>query len=282
MSKRFHSIDEIKNHFSIESDDLSIIRGKLNSKRTKIHPDKTKGEFKNSTIEEEYHNIGNAINYIDSLKDNQSLVIVEKVTELMKVMTELIPNNKQNSLEQSLDSKISDVTTSTRSRMLVPNISLTAVTAIVSFLFLFPNQIAEHPILSYHINPTSFIFTFLWLSLLLFCVSLWIITSHKEAVTKKKLALLKVDSEQNRIFAEFIRYLDDNKLFTKDDLTHFICNLRRGCRYEHRSDNLFGSRIITQEIAQNIAELIISRAEKNNVIERLPRNTLSDTYKLKA
>lgn len=40
--------------------------------------------------------------------------------------------------------------------------------------------------------------------------------------------------------------------------------------------------MITMELAQNIAELIISRGEKNKVIEKLSINALSDTYELKS
>ena len=289
MSKKFNSRDEIKNHFSIESDDLSIIRDELNSKRAKIHPDKTKGKFESDTTEEEYHSINNAIEFIDSLKENQSLVVVERMTDLMKVMTDLIPNNKHNSLEQSLDTKISFTITSFRSRMFLPKISLTAITAIVTFLFLFPNQIKDNPTLSYYINPTSTVFALLWFILLSYSIMFWILVFFNEEKAKKALALLKVDSVQNRIFEQFIEYLDDNKSFTKDDLTNFIYNIRNHeRRYKERSEVLnikpvflFGSKMITEEIAQNIAELIISRGEKNDVIKKLSRNTLSDTYELK-
>ena len=55
MSKKFNSRDEIKKHFSIASDDLSIIRDELNLLRTKIHPDKTGGKFESEIEEKEYH-----------------------------------------------------------------------------------------------------------------------------------------------------------------------------------------------------------------------------------
>ncbi|WHT39485.1 hypothetical protein QNH98_01920 [Myroides sp. mNGS23_01] len=96
---------------------------------------------------------------------------------------------------------------------------------------------------------------------------------------------------QNRIFENFINeHVTDNK-FQKDELTSFIykssSKRNRLDEQYHITDNslmitrLFGSEIITMEIAQSIAELIISRGDKNKVIEKLPFNTLSDTYEFK-
>lgn len=286
----YNSTSEIKKDFQIDSDNLEVIRDSVNAIRINTHPDKTNGEFPDENIKELYYKANSAIEYLDGIKNNQSLIVVEKMTDLMKVVTDLIPTSRQNSLEQNLDSKISFAISTFRSKMFVPKISLTAITSVVTFLFLFPGQIKDNPTLSQFINPTSSFFAIVWFSLLLYSGLFWIMTFNNEEKSKKKLLLLKVDSVQNRIFENFMeRHLNEGK-FKKDELTHFIYESSMGNRLGEidRSvglslitTRLFGSEIITMEISQNIAELIISRGEKNKVIEKLSISTLSDIYELK-
>lgn len=285
----YNPISHIKKDFQIDSDNLEVIRKRLNEIRIKSHPDNTNGQFATDEIKDEYHNANNAIEYLDQISNNNSLIIVEKMTDLMKVVTELIPVNKQNSLEQNLDSKISFAITNFRSRMFLPKISLSAITAVVTFLFLFPGQIKDNPALSYIINPTSSIFVVIWFLLLLYSGLFWIMTFSNEEKAKKKLTLLKVDSFQNRLFDDFLRKSTYNQ-FSKDNLTHFIYEQSHRNRFGDRirpegltliTTRLFGSDMITMEIAQSIAEIIIARGEKNKVLEKLSNNTLSDMYTLK-
>lgn len=290
----YNSINKIKQDFQINSEDLDTIRESLNEIRINHHPDKTNGEFENQFLKERYYNANSAIEYIDSLKNNHSLVVVEKMTDLMKIVTELIPNNKQNSLEHNLDTKITSAISTFRSRLFVPKISLTAITAVLTFIFLFPGQIKDNPMLSHYLNPVSTTFALTWLTLLLYSGLFWIMTFLNEEKAKKKLIFLKVDSTQNNLFENFIHYKSKEDTFTKDELAHFVYRSsienRLGKGYNERHpistfrlsiNRLFGSEMITIEIAQNIAELIIARAEKNNVIAKINKNTLSDTYELK-
>ncbi len=284
----YTSISQIKKDFQIDSDNLELIRDHINKIRINNHPDKTNGEFENENLKELYYKSNSAIEYIDSIKHNHSLVIVEKMTDLMKVITELIPANKQNSLEQNLDSKISFAISNFRSKLFIPKVSLTAITAVITFLFLFPNQIKDNPFLSHFINPESNTFALIWLSFLIYSGFLWIIAYSNEEKEKRKLALLKVDSVQNKIFEDFVRKECSENIFTKDKLTRFIFRNSDKNGFEERHqvigliiNRFFGSNMITLEIAQNTAELIIARCEKNKVIEKLPSHTLSDTYEIK-
>lgn len=106
--------------------------------------------------------------------------------------------------------------------------------------------------------------------------------------------MLKVDSVQNQLFGDFIHVLHKNEReeFSKDDLTGFVFDGRlKGTGEEkYRSSSLFdiltpalfgSGQMITLDIAQNIAELIIARAERNKVIELVSSNMMSETYKIK-
>lgn len=287
----YSSVRQIKEDFQITSDNLQEIREFLNKIRIENHPDRTNGDFENEIVKERYYNANNAIMFLDTLQNNQSLVVVEKMTDLMKVVVaELIPNSKQTSLEQNLDSKISSAITTFRSKLFIPKISLTAITGVVTFIFLFPGRIKDDPALSRLIDPSSSVFLGVWLMFLTYSVLFWFMSFSNDERSKRKLILLKVDSVQNGIFEDFIHSESKENIFTKDELTRFVFESSLGNRIGDRHRNsgldilnqkLFGSEIITLEIAQNIAELIIARAEKNQVIEKLSRNTLSETYSIK-
>lgn len=285
MSK-YISLNDIKKDFGIQSDDLEDVRKYVNDIRIKNHPDKNNGVFANKESEEIFYQANNAIEYIDNLSGtSNSVIVIEKMTDLMKVVSSLIPNQTHTILENNLDTKITTAISDYHSKLAFPKISLTALTAIVSFIFLFPNQIKDNPALSNHINPASRLFFMIWLSLLIYSAMFWMITYMNEEKAKRKMSLLKVDSFQNRLFEDFM--LTNNKdIFTKDRFVEFLFDKLRG-RGTHSAPTLnlflmnpFRSELITPEISQNIAEIVISRAEKNNVIVKLTNNSLSESYRI--
>ena len=69
----YYSIREIKKDFQIDSDNLEIIRDNVNAIRIVTHPDKTNGKFPNEIVKERYYKANNAIEYLDNIKNNQSL-----------------------------------------------------------------------------------------------------------------------------------------------------------------------------------------------------------------
>lgn len=272
----YTSIKQIKDDFQLDSSDLEILRDSLNHLRKEFHPDKNNGSFKDDIEKEKYHKANEAIEYIDSLKNNNQLMVVEKMTDLIKVVADLIPNSKETSLQNSLDSKIGFAIERYKSRLFLPKVSVTAITAVMTFLFAVPTQIKDNPVLSKYLNPQSSFFVIMWFAMLLYTGAFWLLTYMNEERAKRRLSLLRVDSTQNELFDRFVKQRDIN-IFTKDELTEYIFD-----RNSHGSKSilLFGSDIITMEVAQSISELIISRAEKKGIIEKSSSNTLSDQFKI--
>lgn len=277
----YNSIVEIKKDFQIDSDNLETMRDKLNEIRANNHPDKSQGKFKDKESEILYHKANSAITYIDSVKKDQSLVAIEKMTELMKAFTDLIPN-KQNYLEQSLESKISNTIKSYRSKFFLPKISITVFTAIVTFLFFIPNQIKDNPALSPFIDPSSGTFTIFWILLLFSSIILWIVAFMSDERSKRQLSMLNIDSFQNKIFEEFL-HLESERVneFSKEGLTHFIYSYNncKGSNLGVRS-SIIRNEVATMEISQNVAEIIIARLDRNKLIRKVTHPTLYDTYEL--
>jgi hypothetical protein len=274
----YTSIQQIKFDFDINADDINLIRDALKEIKNQAHPNSTQGDFKNEAQKDKYHRVNSAIDFVNRFKNNDQLVVVEKMTDLMKVvLSEMIPSNKQTSLEQNLENRITIAIDNYRSKSFFPKVSLTAVTGILTFIFLFPSQIKDNPTLTHFINPQSSIFLVLWFSLLLYTLLFWWMTYTNDENSKQRLSLLKVDSTQNELFLVFIRQTE-NKIFSKDELTQYIFNISYGRNDRPLSSFFLGSEIINLEIAQNTAEVILNRAEKKNVIKKLPDNGLSDSY----
>jgi hypothetical protein len=274
----YHTLQEIKDEFDIQTDELNSIKSILKELKKEVHPNNTKGEFLNDAQRERYYKTDAALDYLEKHKSNDQLVIVEKMTDLVKmIVSEIIPSNKQSSLEQNLDNKITSALDIFKSKSLFPKISLTAITGVVTFLFLFPNQIKENPYLAHYCNFQSPVFFMTWLMLLTFTGMFWLLTYRNEERAKRNLSLLKVDSTQNRIFNNFIER-NNAKQFSKDDLTQHIFLFSSGRHRESITNFIFGSEIITLEVAQSTAEVIINRAEKKNIIKKQDGNGLADIY----
>ncbi|MFN1215928.1 hypothetical protein ACKW6Q_02970 [Chryseobacterium kwangjuense] len=278
----YTSLQQIKEEFNIVSDEIEIIRDKINQIRIENHPDKNKGAFIDDISKQKYLNANNAIHYLEKIKTNQNLIVVEKMTDLIKTVTDLIPNTKNETLNNNLTQNINSSLSNLYTKGLFPKISFSSITAVVTFFFLFPNQIKDNPILDHYIDTKSPLLLSIWISLLIFSSFFWLFISGREERAKQLLSNLKIESVQNKIFEDFIQF-HQNDYFSKDDLSHYIhYNLKYNKR-QPQSSFLFpaNSNIINGEIAQNICEIIINRALKNEVIDKVEIQNLSEKFQLK-
>src|ERR1700753_2815311 len=138
---RYTSLEDIKSEFNLSSLNEEEMRAELNELRIKLHPDKNAGSFKSENEKEVFYNINDAIEYIDNKKDNNtSLVVVEKMNDLIKVMVELIPSNKEIQIQAQLDFRITRNNENNHRINIVPKATLAIISALVTFLYLFPGQ----------------------------------------------------------------------------------------------------------------------------------------------
>ncbi|HXS60204.1 MAG TPA: hypothetical protein VN703_05270, partial [Candidatus Sulfopaludibacter sp.] len=123
----YTSLKQIKEDFQLESNDIVILRDQLNQVRTELHPDKNNGDFKNNTEKERYYKVSEAVAYIDSLKESNQLIVVEKLANLLESFSDIIPNKRESSLQNNLESRINSAIEGYKS-LFFPKISLTAIT----------------------------------------------------------------------------------------------------------------------------------------------------------
>ncbi|KGJ86467.1 hypothetical protein [Colwellia psychrerythraea] len=269
MSNQFNSIDMIKNEFNISEESIDTVRGILRNMQSSLHPDKNGGEFKSVSEESNYHKLDSAINFIDSQKtSNSDLIAMSAVTDLTKAVTNLISSQNQGvNTSIALSTALQRNSDGYKARMKMPKIALTAVTAALSGLWLFPNTVKDHPVLSNYVNFNDSLTNFIWMYLVISSVAFWIYTWRKEESIKENNERLKTETEQNRIFKGFIKKIE----FKNFSLEDFV---------EHIKDKNLRKVDIT--LAHAIAEVILERAIKRKVILTNDSGVISTVYSVLA
>jgi hypothetical protein len=270
----YNSLEQIKSDFKLNQGNLDQIRDALNTIRVTLHPDKNNGEFACTADEARYHKTNDAINYIERLQNNHSLMIVERVTELIKVVTEMIPTRDEHFNPQMVERKTETTLKQYRSRHNFPKITLAALSAMLTALAIFPKIIHDNPTLTKLLNPQSPLFIGCWLTMLGLTGCVWLLAYIMEEKAKKTLSNLKLETTQNRLFNDFI---EDNAQFTKDDLTGYIYGSYKDKKTISR---FLGHQVVTEELTQEIATLIINRGCKKGVIQNLEIPSLDDLYEV--
>lgn len=280
MNTRFSSVKMIKDQFGIEEESMDELRSTLRSMQTEHHPDKNGGSFVDEYSESKYHELDKAISYIDSIsKNNSELVTISVVADLTKAVTAMVAaQNEASSKDTLLSSEINRSIESYRSRLKTPRIALTALTVAISAIWVFPNTVKEHPVLSKFINFDSMTANIAWLYMLIFAVGFWVITWRTEELTKKRQESLKTESVQNRIFTSFISSLNKDT-FTLEDFVEFI--MFRHEKYRSAPFILFSSSSrINSPLAHATSEVILERVLKRKAITSRNSGSISTVYQI--
>ncbi len=92
----FNSLNEIKEEFGIESEEVDSVKKELKKLIKDIHPDKNNGEFKNKLDKKNYHNIQSALDFLE-----KGFEVVSRVElhALMKSINDLAPISTKQELE---------------------------------------------------------------------------------------------------------------------------------------------------------------------------------------
>lgn len=278
MSTNFTSLQMIKDQFGIETESIDSVRSELRTMLVKLHPDKNGGNFVDENCKKNYHEIDDAITFIDGLsKKNFELVTISAVTDLTKAVTAMVEtHSKLSSKETQLSSEIDRSIENYSSRIKTPRIALTAITVVISAIWLFPNTVEDHPVLSKLISFDNIITNAVWLDMLILAAAFWVITWRKEERNKNFQESLKTESVQNRIFNDFINNFKGD-VFTLEEFVDFIKGGSEGHSISHL---LNGSREIDSTLAHATAEVILERALKKNALTSYNSNSISTMYRI--
>jgi len=280
MSIEFSSIEMIQEEFNLEDESYDSIRSVLKHIKSTLHPDKTGGKFSNENDELQFHKIDNAIKFIDSNKhESKDLVTISAVTGLTKAVTALVSSQSEvTNKNTELSNEINRSIVGYSSKLKMPRIALTAVTVALSAIWVFPNTVKEHPVLSNVIDFTSFSTNIIWGYAVIFCLIFWVRTWRSEELTKADRESLKTESIQNKLFSNFIQN-NSYKDFSLEDLVEFLMFQNRKVRQPF-TVFLGSAQNIDLPLANATAEVIIDRAVKRKAVISSELGSISTIYKV--
>lgn len=215
-------------------------------------------------------------NDMENAVDKQELVIAPLKFKEYAISQGLIDLEKSK-LNEELTERIEEQIEYNKKKIKIPQIAMTTLTLIFTFIWFLPEKILSHPLLGQlemfrkeYIDNNSSQILLMWLSLLCVTTLVWIYSILKLIKEKICLENLKDEEIQNVIFESFIKDASESIInkFSRSDLVRYICGKKE--KY-HAGDN----------VAQRITELIFKRAEEKGIIENLNEKSLIDYFHIK-
>lgn len=286
-------IFEIKNRYGIDTDDLGKIRGELRKLLKENHPDNNEGYDINY-----FEQIKQDLDYVEKeIRRNTSTSIDSFFNALMKNVQDYPVKNRQKEFQEELEKSINKEILSYKQNVRVPRYSLVTITAVLTFLWMFPEKVASHPIVKFFWGSVersgqyelAICFAGIWFCACMILAFYWMETARKEQLEKDFLERIKHSSVQNDIFMSFIAYRKEEKEFSKNEfieyIRNYVCreiiskNFPKGI---FGSDRIFLTEIIENDeiIIQNLANIIIDRALSHGIIQKWNTYSLLDYYKI--
>lgn len=276
-------LEEIQKRYNISSNDLKEVKAQLKTKLKENHPDN------NNNFDSDYFSeLNNDLAYVEELirnSENQNTLV--PMSEVLQTLAEIIqvPAKKD---KEVLNEKLSETIQSrlliTRKRLRIPRIGSATMLAVITFLWMFPNQVLEHPFVqalfgdadTYDKARFAMIIIFVWLCALVIVILIWVDSVCRERIEKGIMERLKLESVQNKIFMDFLNSVSSNKQFSKLDFMEYLaCGLSEGKK--HRKTLHFKPE---EEIVQNMADIILLRAKEYGVIKAIKSHSLIDCFEI--
>lgn len=292
--------------YGLSATTVENLRSEIKSKMSELHPDRNAGTFINKQAEDTFHRLQEAKEELDSTEHaNDKLIPASLFGDIAVLLNTQQSALKKEAIEDRFDKTLNERVTQSKKKYLFPKLGLTSITAIVTFVWLFPNTIKEHPILSHYIDISSSKFSLLWLTAIICTITFWAWSFIIEQKRNELYSALKLEHFQNELFERFIIWFYRNsysqtmetRRFSKTDFINFLTVgiARRvfrdassvydsqGVRWASDSTlhlNRLISTKIDDDLAASMADMIFARVELNGVIRRCDERSLSKKYEI--
>lgn len=240
----FKSIEEIKQHFGLDIEDINEIKKTLKQRIKTVHSDKTGGTYKSAIQKREHEEISAALDFIDnssteiaiSRKEWTDLQVQFEEFKKIKTENDLI---KISEIGQQLDKAIQTSVVQFQKKHFTLKLSSLIATTIISALWIFPFVAAKHPLLNILVNDYKILFTIIWAITIALTGLLWVYIKRTEKIDITIKQNYNLDSIQAQIFKIFLAFLriaynrqvdyDSAKnqhvyIFSRDQIFNFLLN----------------------------------------------------------
>ncbi len=283
------NVDEIRKKYDAKNDTLEEIKRKLRNKLGEIHPDNNKGDYDKDYFKEVSDDLEYIEKEISKGKSKKEIQLTANdIVELIQGLNEINSFAKRdtgNEMKKELDESIQEQTVKFTKQFKIKRYSLTGVTTLITFLWMIPDKILEHPILKQFFNGNMhsvfmIMLSFVWVFLLLCTILYWIITFKIEGIEKEILEEVKIESVQNRLFMDYLEYrVKDKVSFSKKDfMDHLLWKIIYKIKNKRLRKLLKGS--LSEKVIQNIANIILERAEEQKIIRKIENRSLIECFEL--
>jgi cbb3-type cytochrome oxidase subunit 3 len=289
----YTNTEQIIKDFDLKVSLKEELRKELKKKLKDCHPDKVGGEFKTTEQKEYFEKISSAIDFLDTPVE---LSIRQDIGDLARIVKDLAQIKNENNFlykkEESLATRIDSNVKNYVSTHLFPKIGSSIITGILSMLWFFPKSISEHEVLSRYIDVKSIKFTLTWALAIILTCCIWLILNMLERKETDRRNNLKLESIQNKLFDDFLRYMIHEKPresdmieFTKENFINFIRGFDKKTHrlsprqvLFNRIRILLGNSKIDIGLAQDLSEIILNRMQTKEIIKIISQKTISDIF----
>jgi hypothetical protein len=287
------SHDDIRREFGLSATEPDELRLRLRALQGELHPDRSGGDFASAEAEARFHRIQESIDALDQFPKHTAMVPVSTVVELVTLMRDAVATKASETAGSAINQTVAASLDSLRTQYRTPRITTSAITIVLSALWLFPSKLAEHPVLGRFLDAKSPWFSAIWLYSLLVTGFLWIAASRTEEQRRGFLGLVKTESWQNRMFWQFLRELgfekDGMRTFAKDQFVEFLIRSDLSSHFDSppfsrialRPLGLWRSPTdIDAELAQGIADSVVARAVVNGAVKKEARASVGEVFSM--
>lgn len=293
------NISKICEKYNIESTELEEIKNELKQILKKVHPDNNSGEVDVESFDEIMNAleiINQEIKYGSTKNEIQTITeafgnIIEKLNLSNELSEKKEIERRYEKLENDIDRYSSPIIRRTRVR----RYTSASITAIITFLWLLPDKVLSHPFFKFMIENKIFSevrftasFFVIWIYMLVFTLFYWWRVFRVENQEKEILSNIKNKTIQNRMMMDFIVRLshDGTLQFSRNQFLEYILDeLGEGygsvgllCQRKKRKFYIENSS--SQEIIENVTDIILLNAEKHKVIKKVEMKSLIEYYSI--
>lgn len=173
---------------------------------------------------------------------------------------------------------IMELTNSSHFKDKISKISLIIVFSVLSFIYFFPSQMSQNPMLSNLIGKSNALFGGIWITLLIVIGGYIALSIFTETKSRNRILKFDLESKQDSIFSNFLneevaKYNGEflGSVFTTQDLARFIIETEYSKKNKYISNlinALFNIKVVNELVAMRLSEIILKKAEYKKLIKK--------------
>lgn len=260
-------------------EDIESLKAEIRTRLPKTHSDLSGGHPRSEKAEQETVRLTDALNYCRAQEN--MLVRLNTETSLVKELAKSLARVRQEPVDERITKASEKRKAIVSQKFRLPKISLGVLTGILGFIFMFPNQMVQHPYL--HIFVQSQFVQELWMTAVMILSGLWFLTWRLETKEKNQISHLFSLDFHRWVLKELIG--TNTKQFSRTELRGMLAKItheRHQAFHPHPISTLhmlLNPRLgIT--VMDEATDLALERYLERNWVRRIKSHEIDDWYEI--